>query len=66
MIYELMDESKFQPMAILKHGPQVHSGSMSRKISINSDDKDNRLGLPPFRGKYYHEVFGYGRGEYVK
>jgi hypothetical protein len=66
MIVEHMDEAKFHHSACLKNGPQVHSGSMSRTISINSDEKDNRLGLPPFRGKYYHELFGCGRGEYAK
>ncbi len=63
MIYDLMDHSKFKQMSLMKSGPLVHIGSMDRKISINTDDKDNRLGLhvAPFRGKYFHEVFGYGK-----
>ena len=66
MIFELMDEGKFNSMALRKSGTQVHSGNMTRTTSINSDLKENRLGLPPFKGKYFHEVFGYGRGDYAK
>lgn len=56
MIYDLMDGGRYYNMASTKYGSQVHSGSMERN-SLNMDLKENRLNLPPYRGKYFHEIF---------
>lgn len=52
-----MDGSRYYNMATTKLGPQVHSGNMDRSVSVNMDQKENRLKLPPFRGKYFHQIF---------
>lgn len=57
MIYDLMDGGRYYNMASVKHGLQVHSGNMERARSLNVDEKENKLKLPPYKGKLLHEIF---------
>lgn len=66
MIYDLMDGGRFYNTASLMSGPLVVSGGMNRKDSVNEDHYSNRHDIPPFTGKYYHEIFGLRRGDYSK
>lgn len=66
MIFDLMDGGRYYSMANIRNGPQVHSGNVERSISLNMEEKESKLKLPPYKGKYFHEIFGYGRGDYLK
>lgn len=66
MICDLMDGTRFYPSAMLMRGPLVASGGVRKKGTLNEDQLDCRHRLPPFTGKYYHEIFGLGRGDYTK
>ena len=64
MIYDLMDGGRYQAMAEKTAGPQVHGGSVEREGALNREQKENRLKLPPYRGRYFHEIFNDGRWGY--
>ena len=66
MIFDLMDGARFDSTCVTMNGPQVHSGRRTIEFVINQDLKENKHNLPLFMGKYYHEIFGYGLGDYVK
>ena len=69
MISDLMDGAEFHVMAADKHGSQINGGVRvhDKSLSLNLDEKENRLKLPPFRGKHFHEIFGDpdGCGNYI-
>ena len=69
MIFDLLDGSKFHKSAVRRNGLQVYSGGVPKgfpAVGMNQDHRDTRYKLPLFRGKYFHEIFGYGHGDLSK
>lgn len=71
-ISDLMDGGQFRSMAEKKCGPRVYCGSKSPsdesdwdgRAALNMDKKENRLKLPPYKGRYYQELFTDRPGNY--
>ena len=58
MILDLMDGSTFLTTAMANVGPTTISGWTNKGEALNEDHFNCRHRLPPFTGKYYHEIFG--------
>ena len=65
MIYKLLDGGTFLELTAKKNGPTIYQGFISRDYATCVDDADDKGDLPPYRGQYYHEIFGLGKGNYT-
>ena len=64
MIYENMDRARYPNSVVHKVGEQVICAALEKDTSLNAEVKENKVKLPPFKGRYYHDIFGIGKPDY--
>ena len=59
-----MEEGRYFTSIVRKSGKQVFSSDVDVDSALNTELKEHKLGVPPYRGRLYQEIFGNGRPSY--